>query len=234
MSVSALAAELLSLNSAPKKMVIPIMEMKAEIKAGPNVLASEGKKYAGLALQLLKYMGAGCSATEAAKAAGCDVSYASQLYGDDEFAAQVEIMRGVATERKLKIDNAYEEIEEVLAGRLQKAAAVVTNTDQMLRILKFTNEAKKKMPERVKVEDGSGVTVPLLLPIFLQANIQVNHNNEVIAVDGRSLQTMDSKTLERLVAEQTQQGVKQLGLKQQELAQQDKPVRAGVEYASEL
>jgi hypothetical protein len=157
------------------------------------------KKYQGVEAQVLKYMGANCSQSEAAKAAGCDTSYVSQLWEQADFRTQVEALRSTNLERKLKVDDAYEETEAILADRLRKSAALLTNTDQILRVLKFTNEAKKKLAPQAKQEGDGGTVVNLQIPVFLQQQFRVNPNNEVVEVNGRVLQTMDTKGLERLV-----------------------------------
>lgn len=176
-------------------------------------LEKESKIYTGTAARLLKLRGAGCTATEAAKACGVDTSYVSQLEGEAEFKAQLNELIKQTFEKQSKIDTNYTEIEERLSHKLLNATEYMVNPDQILRTLKFANEAKRKVtPNGALGQNGSnghgGLTVlqpvTLILPAIVAKEFVLNPMSEVVSIDGKELTTLPSNNIQQLVNQKEQ------------------------------
>jgi hypothetical protein len=165
----------------------------------------ERKEYTGIPLRILKLLGAGVLASEAAKVVGVDESYVSQLNAEPEFKKQVNEIVVKTFAEQSEIDNNYVEIERKLSERLLKTSEFMLQPDQILRTLKFVNEAKKKMPTPVhganngnSGEGGRGIT-QLIVPIHLAQKFILNPNNEIVALDSQVLTTLPSGNINQFV-----------------------------------
>lgn len=172
-----------------------------------EVLEKERKIYTGTAARLLKLRGAGCTQSEAAKACGVDDSYVSQLEGEEEFKMQLNEIIRKTFEAQSKIDENYIQIEEKLSEKLLRSIEWMVNPDQILRTLKFANEAKRKVTPSggqgsINGSDGEALKpVTLILPVVIAREFVINPIGEVVSVDGRELTTLPSGNIQKLARE---------------------------------
>lgn len=162
------------------------------------------KEYTGVAGRLLKLLGSGaCTQTQAAAACGVDDSYVSQLCGEEDFQLQIQEKINKSVEVANEIDTNYTSLEQTLSQRLADQAKMMFNPDQILRVLKFANEAKRKIqPIQKNAEGGmapSNHTSILVLPQVIKQTFIVSPNNEVVSVDGRDLVTLNSESMKTLI-----------------------------------
>lgn len=171
-------------------------------------LEKERKIYTGTAARLLKLRGAGCTQSEAAKACGVDDSYVSQLEGEEEFKIQLNEIIRKTFEAQSKIDENYTQIEEKLSEKLLRSTEYMVQPDQILRALKFANEAKRKVAphggqngSNGSGSESEGQPVTLILPIVIAREFVVNPIGEVVSVDGKELTTLPSGNIQKLAKE---------------------------------
>lgn len=165
-------------------------------------IAKTKKEYLGTAGRILKYLCAGCNEVQAATACGVDPSFVSQLKQEPEFVEQIaEALRKSLVDAK-EIDDNYNEIEKVAAKKLRDLMGYMQSPDQLLRVAKFANEAKKKLTP-VGAMNGEQVSdiapVRLMLPTILVQQYIVNPNQEVVKVGETNLTTLNSKSMETMV-----------------------------------
>lgn len=175
----------------------------------PTTLQIQRKIYTGTAARVLKLMSAGCTAVQTAHAIGIDESYVSQLSCEEDFQLQVAEALKKDMERAIEVDKNYGDIEKRLSDRLRELLPMITSADQILRILKFANEAKRRtqnvIPDGANGYNGNGNNtlggniVRLVLPNIITQVFVTNPNNEVVAVNQRELVTLDSKSMEGFV-----------------------------------
>lgn len=183
--------------------------------AAQGTLEKEKKIFYGTAARILKLLGVGCTPVEAADACGVDPSYVSQLEADDDFVEQKNAIIRKTFEQQSKIDENYVAIEAKLSERLLGATEMMFNPDQILRTLKFANEAKRKVAPTASAggPNGSngngGVTVfapvTLILPASVAKEFILNPIGEVVSVDGKPLTTLPSGNMTQLVKQQKEQ-----------------------------
>lgn len=170
--------------------------INTEKSAANTSVVMDKKIYIGKAAQILKYMGAGCNEKEAAEAIGIDPSYVSQLCTEKDFSDQVTELRGKEVEQGLEIDKNYNQLEFIVAEKLLKAVSMVTDTDKLIRVAKFANEAKRKVAPQTKGGDEATATVTLILPDIVRREFVVNPNNEIVGIDNRQFTTIPTNVLE--------------------------------------
>lgn len=158
----------------------------------------------------MKYIANGATQTEAALACGCSDGLISQYMAEKEFQEQLLELVTSKMEAAREVDENYLETEKVLSKRLRDAAAMMFNPDQILKVLRFTNEAKTKIPFQAGLNgNGNGVgaagitmkPVVLILPEVARREFILNPNNEVVGVGDEVLTTMSSTQLNKLLQE---------------------------------
>jgi len=182
------------------------------------------KQYTGVAARVLKLLSSGvCSQEQAARAIGVDPSYISQLCAESDFQLQIaqEIKKGI--EQAVEIDEAYGDIEKALSKKLKELVPWMTTPEQVLRTIKYVNEAKRKTsvgsPEvsgangSSNGSEGRGI-VRLQLPNVIIQNFVVNPNNEIVAIGNKELVTLNSASMNTLVRESKQDIPKMLDVKE--------------------
>jgi hypothetical protein len=149
--------------------------------------------------KVVSLLGSGASVTQVAQAVGCDISYISQLLGDEVVAREVAELRTADILRYRTLDDKYDDIEEKLLTKLQDMLPYFTKPDQLIKALQMVNGAKRKS-KGIAAEVESGQIVKLQLPNVTINNYKITMQNNMVEVGGRSLVPMASadlmKTLE--------------------------------------
>lgn len=167
------------------------------------------KQYSGVALRAMNMLANGATQKEAALALGVTESLVSQFMAEADFQSQLHDKIAKNMLDAQEIDNNYVETERVLSKRLREQSNLMFNPDSVLRTLKFVNEAKKKVAANFgaqpHVDGGNGqkvLPVVLVLPQVVQREFVLNPNNEIVAIDDQPLVTLNSNSLNQLVAKQ--------------------------------
>lgn len=168
-----------------------------------EVMKIERKIYSGLPARAIKLLGSGCTQVESSRALGVSESQVSQWMAEPDFQSQVndEVKKNFA--RQSQVDENYNEIEQKLSKKLLEQCEYIFDADKALRILKFANEAKRKLaPQTPQGEGGNGTTifapVTLIMPGAVAREFILNPNNEVVGIDGTEVITLPSKNMETL------------------------------------
>lgn len=186
--------------------------MPLQVAADPP---HEKKIYTGVAARILKLLGAGCTQREASQACGVDESYTSQLLKEKDFETQVNEIIEKSFAAQSRIDQNYTEVEKRLSERLIGQTEFMYNPDQILRTLKFANEAKRRVAPSIaqnRDSNGSGNTtflapVTLIFPQAVTHEFILNPNNEVVGVGGEELTTLPSQNITKLADEHSRKRI---------------------------
>lgn len=158
--------------------------------------------YDGVAGRILKLLGTGVTQRQAALAIGVDESYVSQLCAEEDFQLQVGAIIKKSVETAIAIDTNYNEIEEALSKKLKEMVPWMVSTDQVLRVLKFVNESKKKtqqgIPQTPEAANGNITSVKLELPVIVKNTFVITPNKEVVGVGEQNLVTLNSASMDQL------------------------------------
>jgi len=185
----------------------PNMDQAIPQQVTDIVLPKEQKKYTGMAARTQKLLIAGCLPAQAAKALGISEGMVSQWMAEEDFYAQVSEGIKKDLERNEAIDSNYGNIEKMLSDKLLTLVPYMIQPDQVLRTLKFVNDAKRKLDVRVPGEQtaggvgaNNGSAVRLQLPQIVAQTVIINPQNEVVSVGNRDLVTLNSASMETFVA----------------------------------
>lgn len=175
----------------------------------PIPLTSERKKYTGAAGRILSLIIGGCTQVQAAKAIGVTEGFVSQLCAEHDFQLQIAEAIKADLEKAITIDANYLEIEKALSERLKTATVMMVTPTEILRTLKTINSMQPKTQRATGVsEDGvirsangtaSGVS-RLQLPNVIVQQFILNPQNEVVSVGDRALETLNSASMDSLLA----------------------------------
>jgi predicted transcriptional regulator len=180
-----------------------------EILAKANTTVTANKKiYTGVAARAMKLQAGGANQREVANALGVDESLISQYNAEADYKEQLHELVSKAFKSAQEIDENYQHIEHTLSSRLKELSQYMMNPDQVLRTLKFTNEAKRKLGSNLANgngshtgSDGTKLTpVVLVLPVSVKREFVLNPNNEIIGVDEDQLVTLNSSSLNAMIA----------------------------------
>lgn len=165
------------------------------------------KKYTGTASRILNILIGGATQEQAAKAVGVDPSYVSQLCAEEDF--QLQIVQGIQSdiEKSVTIDQTYLEIEAALVKKLKELCSWMTTGDQVLKALRYVNEAKRKTQSYIpntgvggnNQEGTTSHVTTIIVPTFIQQHFTVTPNREIVGINDQPLVTLNSKQLNTMV-----------------------------------
>lgn len=102
-------------------------------------------------------------------------------------------------------DNKYDALELVALNKLEGLLAVETNIMKVSKIMEMLNSAKRRAGIVGSLgsssASGSANFITINMPAAIQQKLVLNENKEVIEVDGRSLVTMPSTEVEKILQE---------------------------------
>lgn len=152
--------------------------------------------------QIKQLLQANCSATEAAAAVGCDVSYVSQLMDDQDFATEVVAHRVKLLKENSDRDGKYDSLEDKLLEGLElklEQGVFLMKTETILRAIQTINGAKRRGAQGTGAATVINNVINLTLPSHAIRQFQVNPENEVISVGAQQLVSMSAgKLLEKV------------------------------------
>lgn len=147
-----------------------------------------------LAMELLLK---GIPAEEVALTIGTDVSYIIGLQNDPTFHNKLVNGRTERVVETYDRDSSIDSLETIALSRLVDVLPTETNTRVLIQAFNTLNGAKRRSKGEQRQQAGNTV-VELHLPAFINENkvaFQKDQQGQVVAIDGRVLQTIDTKTL---------------------------------------
>lgn len=141
-------------------------------------------------------LGRGIPAVNVALAVGCDESYISQLMSDEVFAAEVSALKVANFEKFAAADEAADSAEEMALTRMKQLIPFITKPGEAARVYQVLNAAKRRTQAGAAAAQAAPSTiVNIALPVAARVAMLVDHNKQVIEVDGRPLVTMPAREL---------------------------------------
>lgn len=148
--------------------------------------------------KIVGYLAAGVSQTLAAEAAGVSDSYVSQLLELDDVREEIAAKKSKKLERHIEVDTTIEEVEKD-ALKVVAAKVKFSNAREAAQIFSIMNAARKKADLGANPGGTGNVdTVVFVLPKAAKTMIQINSDNQVIEVDGKTTAPLPSKALPQM------------------------------------
>lgn len=148
--------------------------------------------------QIRSMLAAGLAQTQVAQAVGCEDSYVAQLMMDPEFAGSVASARAVRTAKFLEADDDLDAAESMALKRTKMLIPMITKPLEAAAVFSKLNAARRRAEVGAANAQQDGAdTVTLTLPRGVTANvaIQISSDRQVVEVEGRSMATMQARTL---------------------------------------
>lgn len=175
-------------------------QSQANTKAMPEL-----KRYTGIAAKIMNLLASGVGELETAKACGVDASLVSQYKAEPDFMAQLHEKINIAMQDAVQIDENYVQTEKTLSQRLKDQSHLMFDPNMVLRTLAFLNKVQRKtQPVMPGVGNTDGIQsrpVTLVLPTVIVKQYVKNPNNEILGVGEKSLNTLNSTSLNQVIKE---------------------------------
>jgi DNA-binding CsgD family transcriptional regulator len=150
----------------------------------------------GMQDKILRLLGSGLAPAVVATTVGCNPSYISQLLENESFALEVAKIRCEDIEQDLARDDKYDRLEDKLVDKLENVLAFMVKPRDILLAIQVINNAKRRSSgNSLAPNEGRAIHVHLSLPVTVVKQFQLNKENEVIEVEGRTLTNMPAANL---------------------------------------
>ena len=149
------------------------------------------------ATQLLNYIEQGVTPAECARALGITPSAVTQLMDSPELRDKIASIREEQLKRSSALDVAYDRVEEKLLNQFEQTVPMLLKPEQIVNALEKINRMKRRGIAMTTPEAPAKV-VHLHLPTQVLAKFTTNVNNQVVAVGGQELITIQSANVAKL------------------------------------
>lgn len=145
--------------------------------------------------RIIEMLGNGIPATNVAAALGVDDSYISQVVSEDGVQEEVTVLRAARFSHFAARDAKLEQFEEAALDRMGKLIPFITKSGEAARVYGVLNAAKRKTTDVNSSNAAPSSIVVLAIPESARVQLTLSSDKQVIEVAGRSMVTMQAKTL---------------------------------------
>lgn len=149
----------------------------------------------------LTLLGQGIPAVTVASTLGVTESRISQLLSNSEFASEVRELRYASTIKHNARDNKADEIEDKLLDQLKNAIPMLMRPMEIARTLSMVNGMKRRGSTSTDGLAEKSAIVTITMPKQITQKFTTNINNQVIQAGTQDLITIQSGSMDALIAE---------------------------------
>lgn len=149
---------------------------------------------------ILQLLASGLRPADVARELGISEGYISQLLKDKEFASALHQMQLARASALIEHDKKLDSLESTLANKAEELAPFLTTPGQVFKALQIVNGLKRRAPAAVDSNSEAAAIVQISLPpqLFKTFNITLDSLNNIQAVDGREMKTLEVHDVVRL------------------------------------
>jgi len=148
--------------------------------------------------KILSLLGTGLPPETVALAVGCDPSYISQLLSNEAFREEVQLARLQNLTEATNRDSEYNKLEDELLGKLKDSLGFLIKPRDILTALAIINKAERRGAPPIEQTLVNNTIVNLVLPQKVRMEFTTNSDHQVVAVNNRSMLTLESNRLTTL------------------------------------
>lgn len=152
--------------------------------------------------KIIGYLAAGVSQTIAAESAGVSDSYVSQLLEQEGVREEIAAKKSAKLERHIEVDDTIETAEKLALQQIVRklqSPGVPVPLKEAVQAFSVLNSARKKADLGAAGNNAGSVdTVVFVLPKAAKTMIQINSDNQIIEVDGKTTAPLPSKVLPQM------------------------------------
>ena len=158
--------------------------------------------------RIAEFLAQGIAAADVARIVGCTPAYLSQLASDEEFVAILTAKKEeylASSEMDTILEDSYTSLETKIVHQLSDSIATAT-VSELARTLEAVAKRrdsflKNRLPALAANNGNNNVTVVnIAMPSYAIPSFQKNANNEIVAVDDKSLAPLPSSRVRELFA----------------------------------
>ena len=149
--------------------------------------------------QAITLLAKGIATSQVAAACGVSDSYISQIKADPLAQQKIAELQVEETVTDIKFDTTLERIESLALEKIEKTLPFA-NIRQAIEAFRVLNGAKKRNDTVIKQDSTAGLVVNLTLPTQTIVNFVTNQRNEIVEVDGKSMNTATVSKLDEIIS----------------------------------
>jgi len=186
-----------SVNAYRELPPVPISHPVAKVNADPV------KKFSHEQEQILKLLADGFLPVTIASTLGITESAISQHLANEDFKRELAARKQVTLGKYKELDDGYDRIEAKLLKQLETQTMIFARPGEIVSMLEKIN----KMKRRIGASDSNAASqqvsqiVNISMPTVIVRQLQVTKEGKVVSVDGQSIVTIPSHTLNNLATE---------------------------------
>lgn len=151
----------------------------------------------------LALLGQGLQPEVVATAIGVSKSAISQLLSQDEFSKLVAAARYENLAAHTQRDNKYDSLEDQILDRLKDSLSMIFDPMKLAKLLQIVNGAKRRGSGVQELPQGQATVLNLTMPTQIIQHFVKNINNQVVRAGAQDLVTMQSNSMNKLLAAHT-------------------------------
>lgn len=149
--------------------------------------------------RILDLLGQGLDPSVVAAAIGVSQSFISQLLSTAEFAAEVAERRFKNLSKHSERDNRYDTMEDKLLDKLEDCLPLMHRPGEILNAIAKINAAKRRGAGAPQHLQTQAPVVPLVLPIQIIQQFQLNAVGQVVKAGNQDLTTAQPAQLKNML-----------------------------------
>lgn len=156
--------------------------------------------------RVVKLLGQNIQQSVVAAAVGVSDSYVSQLLAEEGVSEEIAKLRAEKLEEAVQQAETIDTVKKLALAKIKGQLPFAKSPLEAARVFQILDNAKRV--DANPTADTAGVqTVQIVLPASVRGSvrIQINEQNQVIDVEGRSMAPLPSKALPALAAARKQQ-----------------------------
>ncbi len=195
---------LASLGGGDKEMSLEMPASLADSQAEPEAQAEYVPKHtssgsggvtSNVEERALSLLGSGIRAEQVAAALGVTPARIAQLLSEEHFSKQVADLRYNNLQKHNIRDEAYDNLEDSLLGKLKSAMPLLIKPRDIIDALTKVNAAKRRGQSAPASVTNQQNVVALILPTVIAEKFAIDINNQVTKAGSQDLLTMPSGNL---------------------------------------
>lgn len=139
--------------------------------------------------RILDLLGQGLDPSVVASAIGVTPSFVSQLLSKAEFAEEVAERRFLTLSKHTERDNRYDTLEDKLLDKLENCLPYMHKPMEIVAAITRINAAKRRGASAPQSLQTQSPVIPLILPIQIIQQFQLNGNGQVVKAGSQDLTT---------------------------------------------
>lgn len=161
---------------------------------------------------ILRLLTDGHSREVVASTLGITESFISQCLSNEDFRSELAARKSLVLDRYKKLDDGYDRLEQDVQTRLEHSIMMVSRPLELAAILVKLNSAKRRLQDSSIVQNTNTVQniTNINMPVTIVHKFTKTDKGHVVAIDEKSIVTIQANSLDGLVQKHLTMQVEQI------------------------